>query len=48
MQQSDEERMHGHDERVPVASLHFGMKLIYSSVLAVAKSPGLSINNESR
>ena len=28
MQQSDEERMHGHDERVPVESLHFGMKLI--------------------
>jgi acetylornithine deacetylase/succinyl-diaminopimelate desuccinylase-like protein len=36
MQQSDEERMHGHDERVPVASLHFGMRLIYESVVRVA------------
>jgi acetylornithine deacetylase/succinyl-diaminopimelate desuccinylase-like protein len=39
MQQSDEERMHGHDERVPVESLHFGMRLIYSAVLRVASSP---------
>lgn len=36
MEQSDEERMHGHDERVPVASLHFGMRLIYESVKRVA------------
>jgi acetylornithine deacetylase/succinyl-diaminopimelate desuccinylase-like protein len=32
----DEERMHGHDERVPIASLHFGTRLIYESVLRVA------------
>jgi len=36
MQQSDEERMHGHDERVPVKSLHFGTRLIYESVRRVA------------
>ncbi len=36
MQQSDEERMHGHDERVPVKSLHFGARLIYESVIGVA------------
>lgn len=32
MEQSDEERMHGHDERVPVASLHFGIRLIFESL----------------
>jgi len=32
----DEERMHGHDERVPIASLHFGTRLIHESVLRVA------------
>ncbi|MEP6507838.1 MAG: M20/M25/M40 family metallo-hydrolase [Gemmatimonadales bacterium] len=36
MQQSDEERMHGHDERVPVKSLHFGARLIYESVVRAA------------
>ena len=36
MEQSDEERMHGHDERVPLASLHFGTRLIYESIRAVA------------
>ncbi len=36
MMQSDEERMHGHDERVPVKSLHFGTRLIYESVVNVA------------
>jgi len=36
MEQSDEERMHGHDERVPVSSLHFGTRLIYESVRRVA------------
>jgi acetylornithine deacetylase/succinyl-diaminopimelate desuccinylase-like protein len=36
MQQSDEERMHGHDERIPVSSLHFGTRLIYESVKRVA------------
>jgi acetylornithine deacetylase/succinyl-diaminopimelate desuccinylase-like protein len=36
MEQPDEERMHGHDERVPVASLHFGTRLIYESVRKVA------------
>jgi acetylornithine deacetylase/succinyl-diaminopimelate desuccinylase-like protein len=32
----DEERMHGHDERVPIASLHFGTRLIYEAVRRVA------------
>lgn len=36
MVQGDEERMHGHDERVPVESLHFGTRLIYESILRVA------------
>jgi acetylornithine deacetylase/succinyl-diaminopimelate desuccinylase-like protein len=38
MEQSDEERMHGHDERVPVQSLHFGTKLIFESVRLVAEA----------
>ncbi|MEO8194021.1 MAG: M20/M25/M40 family metallo-hydrolase [Gemmatimonadales bacterium] len=36
MQQADEQRMHGHDERVPVASLHFGTRLIYESARRIA------------
>jgi len=40
MQQSDEERMHGHDERVPVKSLHFGTRLIYESIRRVAAPAG--------
>jgi acetylornithine deacetylase/succinyl-diaminopimelate desuccinylase-like protein len=36
MVQEDEERMHGHDERVPVESLHFGTRLIYEATLRVA------------
>jgi acetylornithine deacetylase/succinyl-diaminopimelate desuccinylase-like protein len=38
MEQSDEERMHGHDERIPVASLHFGTRLIFESVRRVCVS----------
>lgn len=36
MVQSDEERMHGHDERVPIESLHFGTRLIFESVRRIA------------
>ena len=36
MQQEDEERMHGHDERIPVASLHFGTRLIFESISRIA------------
>ena len=36
MEQSDEERMHGHDERVPLSSLHFGTRLIYESIRRVS------------
>ena len=37
MHQSDEERMHGHDERVPLKSLHFGTRLIYGTIERIAK-----------
>ena len=40
MEQPDEERMHGHDERIPVESLHFGTRLIYESVRRVASRAG--------
>lgn len=36
MEQPDEERMHGHDERVPVQSLHFGARLIFESIRKIA------------
>jgi len=36
MEPGDEERMHGHDERVPVESLLFGTRLIFESVRRVA------------
>ena len=34
--QDDEERMHGNDERVPVASLLFGTKVVYLATINVA------------
>ena len=34
--QQDEERMHGNDERVPIASLLFGTKVIYLAAINVA------------
>jgi acetylornithine deacetylase/succinyl-diaminopimelate desuccinylase-like protein len=37
MPQSDEERMHGHDERVPIESLHFGTRLIYGTIARIAR-----------
>jgi acetylornithine deacetylase/succinyl-diaminopimelate desuccinylase-like protein len=37
MVQSDEERMHGNDERVPLASLHFGTRLIFRSIELIAR-----------
>jgi acetylornithine deacetylase/succinyl-diaminopimelate desuccinylase-like protein len=40
MAKEDEERMHGHDERVPIESLHFGVRLIYESVRRVGMDPG--------
>lgn len=43
MEQADEERMHGHDERVPVKSLHFGTRLIYESMRRVARASGISL-----
>ncbi|HEX8848730.1 MAG TPA: M20/M25/M40 family metallo-hydrolase [Gemmatimonadaceae bacterium] len=35
MDQNDEDRMHGHDERVPVASLAFGTRVIYGALVRV-------------
>ena len=37
MMQADEERMHGNDERVPLASLHFGTRLIYGAIERIAR-----------
>jgi acetylornithine deacetylase/succinyl-diaminopimelate desuccinylase-like protein len=37
MNQDDEDRMHGNDERVPLSSLDFGTRLIYGAVSRVAK-----------
>ena len=37
MLQADEERMHGHDERVPIESLHFGTRLIYGAIARIAR-----------
>jgi acetylornithine deacetylase/succinyl-diaminopimelate desuccinylase-like protein len=38
MVQADEERMHGNDERVPLASLHFGTRLIFGAISRIARS----------
>jgi acetylornithine deacetylase/succinyl-diaminopimelate desuccinylase-like protein len=37
MLQADEERMHGHDERVPLESLHFGTRLIFGAISRIAR-----------
>jgi acetylornithine deacetylase/succinyl-diaminopimelate desuccinylase-like protein len=37
LNQDDEERMHGNDERIPLASLEFGTKLVYGAVARVAR-----------
>ncbi|MEP6729569.1 MAG: M20/M25/M40 family metallo-hydrolase, partial [bacterium] len=37
MNQDDEDRMHGNDERVPLASLEFGTKMIYGAISRVAR-----------
>ena len=37
MVQSDEERMHGNDERVPLESLHLGTRLIYGAISRIAR-----------
>jgi acetylornithine deacetylase/succinyl-diaminopimelate desuccinylase-like protein len=36
MAQADEERMHGHDERVPLESLHFGLRLVFGAISRIA------------
>ena len=36
LDQKDEERMHGNDERIPVASLAFGTRVIYGAIARVA------------
>ena len=37
MNQDDEDRMHGNDERVPLQSLEFGTKMIYGAIARVAR-----------
>jgi acetylornithine deacetylase/succinyl-diaminopimelate desuccinylase-like protein len=37
MNQNDEDRMHGNDERIPLASLHFGTRMIYGTLWRVAR-----------
>jgi len=37
MNQDDEDRMHGNDERIPIASLEFGTKLVYGAIARVAR-----------
>jgi acetylornithine deacetylase/succinyl-diaminopimelate desuccinylase-like protein len=37
MDQHDEDRMHGNDERIPLASLDFGTRLIFGAVHRVAR-----------
>jgi acetylornithine deacetylase/succinyl-diaminopimelate desuccinylase-like protein len=37
MSQDDEDRMHGNDERVPLASLDFGTRMIYGAISRVAR-----------
>jgi acetylornithine deacetylase/succinyl-diaminopimelate desuccinylase-like protein len=38
MDEGDERRMHGADERVPLESLHFGVRLIYEATKRVCAS----------
>jgi acetylornithine deacetylase/succinyl-diaminopimelate desuccinylase-like protein len=37
MEEADEKRMHGADERVPIASLHFGVRLVLGAVRRIAR-----------
>jgi acetylornithine deacetylase/succinyl-diaminopimelate desuccinylase-like protein len=37
MNQDDEDRMHGSDERIPLASLDFGTRLVYGAILRVTR-----------
>ena len=37
MNQDDEDRMHGSNERIPLASLAFGTRLVYEAIVRVAK-----------
>jgi acetylornithine deacetylase/succinyl-diaminopimelate desuccinylase-like protein len=37
MNQDDEDRMHGNDERIPLESLHFGTRLIYGALFNVTR-----------
>ncbi len=37
MNQNDEDRMHGNDERIPLASLEFGTRMIHGAIARVAR-----------
>jgi acetylornithine deacetylase/succinyl-diaminopimelate desuccinylase-like protein len=40
MAKEDEARMHGHDERVSIDSLMFGVRVIYESVVRMGEQSG--------
>jgi carboxypeptidase PM20D1 len=40
LDQNDEDRMHGNDERIPLASLEFGTRLIHGAIHRVAVGGG--------
>jgi len=37
MNQDDEDRMHGNDERIPLAALDFGTRLVYGALWRVTR-----------
>ena len=37
MNEGDENRLHGHNERIPLASLAFGTRLVCEAIVRVAK-----------
>src|SRR3712207_9077074 len=45
LESGDEERMHGHDERLPLDSLRFGVRLLHGTVAHMA---GASIPRQDR
>jgi len=48
MEQGDEDRMHGHDERIPLEALHWGTRLIYGAVWRVAAPGGRPARGDPR
>jgi acetylornithine deacetylase/succinyl-diaminopimelate desuccinylase-like protein len=46
MDQGDEDRMHGNDERIPLASLQFGTRMIFGAIKRVASLTGDSAHSD--